>query len=343
MASDSQLAQFFQSCREQFSANTLIHVPTRIAKTAVQLIYTHPLLHEKLHLALSHLGTTKQICAWQLYCCDNVVSDFKIPPPPFEMNQLNGNGLLLNHQSSRFKFHFDVPTQALSLVDLEQKKALYWVKDARAIKWWQTGSPFQVILNVILQQEQAQLTHAAAVATDAGAVLLIGKGGSGKSTTTLNCIHNGFGFVGEDYVVLTHAPPYTVYSIYQSFKLTPQTLALFPHLAAFRANSPASDEKGLYFMSDIMRGNTCLAAPLKAIVQCKVEGELNQLNPATASDILPALSVATMKQLIYTGKPTIDFLATVAKAAPCFKLSLALPLAEIPTLIESCLYTHAEP
>ena len=58
-----------------------------------------------------------------------------------------------------------------------------------------------------------QLVHAAAVGSEAGAVLISGKGGLGKSTTALSCLGKGLTYVGDSHVVVQLDPFPRVHSL----------------------------------------------------------------------------------------------------------------------------------
>ena len=68
-----------------------------------------------------------------------------------------------------------------------------------------------------------QLIHAAAVGTDIGGALIVGKGGVGKSTTSLASLAAGLRFVGDDYVIVGFDPHPTAWSLYCTAKVSPRT------------------------------------------------------------------------------------------------------------------------
>ena len=72
--------------------------------------------------------------------------------------------------------------------------------------------------------------HAGAIGTDGGAVLVVGRGGRGKSTTTLAGLGAGLKYVGDDYVAVETKDRPLVHSIYNAGKLEPHHLERFPVL-----------------------------------------------------------------------------------------------------------------
>ena len=55
-----------------------------------------------------------------------------------------------------------------------------------------------------LGKHKQQVVHAASVGTKDGAVLIVGKGGSGKSTSALACLNAGMYYLGDDYTLISN-------------------------------------------------------------------------------------------------------------------------------------------
>ena len=83
-------------------------------------------------------------------------------------------------------------------------------------------------------------------------MLLAGKGGSGKSTTALVCLHSSLVYAGDDYCLLaTDDGPY-VFSLYSTGKLNPDDVYRFSDLAPLNKNRDHLDsKKALFFSTNI--------------------------------------------------------------------------------------------
>lgn len=86
------------------------------------------------------------------------------------------------------------------------------------------SQPAHHALAAWLSGPRMQMVHAAAVALNGRAALLIGVGGRGKTTTALVCARAGFGFLGDDLCVVeagdpARGTPATVHGIYATSKL----------------------------------------------------------------------------------------------------------------------------
>lgn len=168
-------------------------------------------------------------------------------------------------------FHYFPAAQAMSFIDLQEGKAHYIIRDAAQLPWWVSGSPLQAILHLFFRQKGIQLTHTAAIGTETSCLLLTGKGGSGKSTTTLSCLQEGLFSLGEDYCLLD--PRHlTCYSLYQSAKWKPATRKLVPGFDSYIANPEHADrEKALAFYRDFFPHQMKKTAPIQAIVSLQIE------------------------------------------------------------------------
>ncbi len=81
--------------------------------------------------------------------------------------------------------------------------------------------PASTALAAWLATRDVQVLHAAAVAYDGRAALVLGPGGTGKSTTALACLHDGADYLGDDLTAIEIAPTPTVHALYATAKLTP--------------------------------------------------------------------------------------------------------------------------
>ena len=96
------------------------------------------------------------------------------------------------------------------------------------------------------------MVHAASVGSSTGGALLIGKGGSGKSTAALACLSSSLMYAGDDYCLVTAEPSPAAYCLYNTAKLKKDTdLERFPHLAHCEYNpSRKEGEKLMMFVND---------------------------------------------------------------------------------------------
>ena len=121
----------------------------------------------------------------------------------------------------------------LWVVDRESATALRWTEGSEDIPIWEALRPLRFVLRWWAAEHDAALLHAAAVAIDGHAALLVGESGAGKSTTAFACMGSELVVLGDDYC-LVEAPKgsgqITVHATYRLGNLTDASLALLPHL-----------------------------------------------------------------------------------------------------------------
>lgn len=247
----------------------------------------------------------------------------------------------LNGQRIRSVFHLG--PDILSLLDTERDEAIYWIEDATAIPYYETGYPLTVLLNWWLAGRGRYFVHAATIGRPDGGVLLTGKGGSGKSTTTLACLFSGLGIVGDDYAVVDPAGAYA-WSLYNSIKLKslrdvgrfPGIAELVSNLARVQAEADSEDgEKALIFLHQHFPQRLLPGLPLKAILVPRIHAQAEtRITPASAALAFKALAPSTLFQLPGNAREAFQGLASLVRQVPTYEIALGHDIDAIPATIE---------
>jgi hypothetical protein len=189
-----------------------------------------------------------------------------------------------------------------------------------------------------LSRRGLQYIHAAAVGTEAGGALLVGKGGSGKSTTALTCLDSDLTYVSDDYCLLSTTPEPRAYSLYSSAKLKPDNTRL-PHLLPLVHNRDrAPDEKPFVLLQQHFPEKLVSSLPIKVILVPQVTGQVDTaVRPVSAAIALLALAPSTIFQLPGATSAKFKEMAALVKTVPCYTLALGTDLAQIPQVIAQTL------
>jgi hypothetical protein len=246
-----------------------------------------------------------------------------VPLPPLDWNVMRFNGYRGCHVAP-FYYHCFESIQALSILNLDENIAYYILRDEALLPWWVGGSPFQVIVHAWFQARQMQLTHAAAVSWEGKGLVLAGKGGSGKSTTTLACLLDGWGYLSEDYVLIEAQTGPLAHSIYQSAKWRPATRHMFPGFDRFIVNPETADsEKALVYYQDIFPRQMTAKAELVAIVSLEIGTEDRpSLIPSDSESSLKNLMMSTIHQLPFRHNQTVEILKKTVLQLRNYRLCL---------------------
>jgi len=180
-----------------------------------------------------------------------------------------------------------------------------------------------------------QPIHAGAVGRPDGGVLIAGRNGSGKSTSTLACLHSDLRFAGDHYVLVRVDPEPYVFSLYSTAKLEPHDLGRFPKLKPMVNNhGRLTSEKALIFLHDHAPGEIVRGFPLRAILLPRVTGRRDtRLERTTPAAALMALAPTTLVHLQGASQEAFGKLARLARKLPVYTLEAGTDLSQIPVVI----------
>ncbi len=230
----------------------------------------------------------------------------------------------------------------LSIVDLEANIAFHWKRDLSPLPYYEAGSPMRGLLHAWMKKEGVQFVHGGAVGTEAGGVLLAGKGGSGKSTSVLACLDSGLQYASDDYCMADtkSGASSEIYSLYNTAKLVGDSdVARFQGLAAHVWNPIREpDQKVTIFLHELFPEKLIVRFPLKAILVPRITGQRDtHIEPCGEGEAMMALGPSSLAQLPASGPDDLRQIAQLIRSAPCFRIRLGTDLAQIPRAIEQLL------
>lgn len=190
---------------------------------------------------------------------------------------------------------------------------------------WEHVAPLRGLVAWWAGMHGTGLVHGASMAVDGKAVLLVGKGGTGKSTTSLASPHAGWTLLGDDYAIVEPGPPARVHVLYGRAKATERTMQLArldpgmktgmrvhhqgqPHPKEVLALPPIAVEDA--------------SAELVAIcaMQDRVPGAPTEVQPMPAAQVLRSLAPSTLVQQTGRWNDTWKVMASIARTVPGYGL-----------------------
>src|SRR5262249_55618406 len=156
--------------------------------------------------------------------------------PAWDYAAFGGSGLVRGFSTEQVLVHYQFGINALSLVDVERNRAIYWIKSADQIPYWDRGAPLRAIFSLWLSRRGRMVVHGAAVGLPEGGVLLAGAGGSGKSNLALATLPTPLGYASDDFSLLSIEPTPVVYSLYATGKTNAADLDCLPYLRPYVSN-----------------------------------------------------------------------------------------------------------
>jgi hypothetical protein len=246
-----------------------------------------------------------------------------------------------SRSSDDFEALFQPTPDLLSVLSRQDAGAAwFWIGDATRLPHWDAATPFRHLLSWWLAANGIQQVHAGAVGTEGGGVLLVGKGGSGKSTTCLSVLgHDHMRYAGDDYVAVSVDREPWVHSLYSSGKVDPDNVARLPHIQPIIANADRLDrEKAVVFADDLVPGTAVTGFPLRAILIPRIVNRpRSRVVPTSPAAAVTALAPSTMLQLHPPQAEALGRIRRVAAVVPAFVLELGAEVTSVPQVIRQLL------
>jgi hypothetical protein len=329
---------------QQASSRRLIEHRYQIGGKSVLMRFAGPAIAKLFSPAIEHLSDQSRAEPdLTVHIFDDRSTGVRMPPAPWAPECHGQRGLIQGYNDDRFFTTYEVGIDILQMFDAEQNSAIYWVRDYEWIPYWENSFPMRSILHWRLQNEPMQAIHAGAVGTSSGGVLIAGKSGSGKSTTTLACLTSDLLFAGDDYVLadLT-AEPY-VHSLYSTAKLVPDNCDRFPQLRPLVSNpDKLHEQKALIYLREHFPANVVRGFPLRAILLPRVTGQRNtRLVKAGAMDAFRSIAPTTLLHLTRATDEAARKISTLSRALPVYWLEAGTDLPQIPRVIREFLRSGA--
>jgi hypothetical protein len=226
----------------------------------------------------------------------------------------------------------------LSALD-DRQTGYWWVRDAANVPSYERASPCAQLLAWWWRARGRHLLHAAALGNSAGAVLLPGHSGAGKSTTALACLNAGLGYLGDDKVLAVAQPSPMLMNVYSSAKIHSDNLERVPFAAPWIRNSNRlTVEKALMFLHDSHAAQLIDQAPLRAILLPRITGSIEtRLLPAAPTAALTTMIPSLFLRFVGERDEVFATLASLVRQTPCYWLELGTDLAQVARVIADTL------
>jgi hypothetical protein len=318
----------------RFAARGEARLERRIAVAggALTLRSSNAALLNQLSSAFAHLPEpSSDAHSLVLDVWDSADSPASRPPLPAADGQ--PRGAVYYHEEGSIRVAAQPGLQLMSAFDAAKGRAWFWTESAATLPFWEAAAPFRQIFHWWLAERGIELLHGAAVGIPTGGVLLVGRGGSGKSTSALACLDSNLLYAADDYVAVEPGETPLVHSLYSSGKLEPGHASRLPHLSE-PALSGGDDEKVVFYVHDHYPERTCAGFPLRAVLAPRITGGEARLVPLSAAVALRALAPSTLLQLHPARAEAFAAMAGLLRAVPAFTLEVGPDIPQIPAAIE---------
>jgi hypothetical protein len=342
--------EYFRRLRERFDRAALAAgeqaIDLEMAGIGIRLNCAGKAMREALLPPFEHLvveGAAKPELSISIF--DTISSGVEPPPPVWEpLEAAPGTNPVARLRSERACV-LASGTGALTAADPEAGEAVFHLPDASRIPANERAAPLRDALQLLMASHGRWLTHAGAVGRDRRGVLLVGRGGAGKSTLALSCALAGMEIVADDYVLL-ESEPLLAHAMQSTAKLTEDSAARLglgtdvidpagfeptfegpaKALVDIRAIAPGQMKRRLEIGALIAPTLPPLTSTLVPHSETKCEltrfGEAS-LRKVSGGEGLRAVAPSTIVQSGTAGGPSLAALAELVRRVPSYALELS--------------------
>lgn len=326
----------FQSHREATAEDRWMAVGDQVVRLRFASERMLALMEAFGHLELEALATPDlTVCLWDS-------PDGLQPPVPAPADPAAPRGTRMVWNDGQLRGCYQPGQDTLSVLEPGAARAWFWAADGSSMPYWEYAAPLRLLLSWWLPSRGSALVHGAAVGRPDGGALIVGRGGSGKSTTSLLSLLGGLSFASDDYVVVErdwrgHGP--FVHSAFGSGKLDNSQCERFPALWPAIVNpSRLPEEKAVFMVNRFAPALMARSFPLRLVLVPRITGQRDtEVLAGSPMAALAALAPSTIFQL--PGDPAVELkaMATLVQAVPVRVLALGTDFTQIPTAIDRAL------
>ncbi len=239
------------------------------------------------------------------------------------------------------RFVLNQRQSSVMLLDRRENRITGCVRARSALFLDERARPFHRLLSIWLDDRDIQFIHAALSVVEGHGLLFVGKGGSGKSTSSVACFLAGFPFLSDDFVALEKAEEGHLvgHSLYATCLIASDHIGRFASLA--RIARPANHDfepKSVVFLADHQAARFAPDTPIAAVILPKVvDRPQTTFRRAKPMEAMLALAPTSIIILPGAAPSALDKLSELVTTAPAFWLELGHDVGQIvPTVRRIC-------
>ncbi len=311
-----------------------------VAGRSLRLCFLNAYLKQEMTPALAMHAS--EVCdensALTLYLFDS--STVNIPAPDWSSEYLPSHGMLKEYNRDGFRFAVNCDLRMLQFYDENSRQAIFWMEDAKELPYYEKAHPLRVLFHWWTAQNMRTLVHAAALGTSAGGVLLMERGGAGKSSSALSSLNSRLSCAGDDLVIVdAEAKIPRAYGLYNVAKVKSRQHAekFFPHLLSL---FELPDEQGalLLDLQKQMPQKLLRSFPVRAVICPRIEpGGRAKFIPLPKQQAFNRILPSTLELLPGKWDHVFRVLSALINKTETYELVLGADMENIPLLIEQLL------
>ena len=203
---------------------------------------------------------------------------------------------------------------------LGSDRAVVWTEDPARLGISGRAAPLHNILHLWFLRYGLHLLHAGAVGLDGNGAIIVGPGGSGKSTTAMACLAAGFEFLSDDYTLTGLDPVPRAVNLYRSAKLVRNADQDLLDRLPPSVNRDDIEDKALY----LLESGVCSALTLSSILVPRlVDRDTSAIVPiGSPVEAMIKLAPTSILQLPGADAESLRFMRQLCESLPTLGLDI---------------------
>jgi hypothetical protein len=210
----------------------------------------------------------------------------------------------------------------LSCIDTARGEAYYHVSDPTALPDYEVCTPMRMLFNWHCDVMGALMVHAAAVGVDGFGALIVGRSGTGKSTTALQCLASGMDYLGDDYVAVSRDEVPIAHHLYRGCKVMDDAFERLPALCNRVLMRNPERAKSVVILDGTV-GRLVPSLRIVAIVRPRIaHAAVSGFAPLSPLQTVTEFAGSTILQMPGVGGFMLRELSALCKRLPTFEMTL---------------------
>jgi hypothetical protein len=228
-------------------------------------------------------------------------------------------------RAAGFRTAYPLKSGRWSFFDVNARVGVQWTASTDLLPPWDGSAPLRQHVHWILGEHGLRFAHAATLGWRDRGIVLFGKGGAGKSGTTLAGLAAGLSTVGDDYVALQGASSPVARHLYRVIKQDRKGLARILDLHARTVDMPGNWCGKVEFDPDLFfPGATVDSIALRAAILPRIaQVDRPVIVPARRQEVMLALMSSNLHQFAGEADDGMSFFARLLGGLPCFRMDLS--------------------
>jgi hypothetical protein len=213
---------------------------------------------------------------------------------------------------------------SLLWLDRREARLVGCFSDVRRLGCADRARPLQRLMGEFCRSLGVQEIHAASVSLRGRGVLIVGGGGRGKSTLSLDGLHGGLDFLGDDSVAIGAVEGgFQAYSLYGSARVRPHLISRWPDFEQGWELPLPPEEKAMLVPGRIATQRVVRSARIVAIVLPAVTSRGLHVEATSPLDAFHALMHESRDNRRF-GLTAAEFsqVARLVKSVPCYRFEV---------------------